>query len=184
MKRYFSAIVKMDLHGRSLIKDSGGTPMPILVNDAAGSDKGVRDPHIIRSNDGTRYWILGTDLHAEGGGAGGSGWNQTSASKNIVVWESADLVNWSEPRLVYSGFDNAGCVWAPEAIYDNVNDEYVVYWSIRDNSLIGTDSNALRVYVCRTKDFTSFTTPKVWLSEDESSGNEINIIDTTIVNER
>lgn len=168
---------------QKLNKDSGGTPMPILVNDAAGSDKGVRDPHIIRSNDGTRYWILGTDLHAEGGGAGGSGWNQTSASKNIVVWESADLVNWSEPRLVYSGFDNAGCVWAPEAIYDNVNDEYVVYWSIRDNSLVGTDSNALRVYVCRTKDFTSFTTPKVWLSEDESSGSEINIIDTTIVND-
>ena len=32
---------------QKLNKDSGGTPMPILVNDAAGSDKGVRDPHII-----------------------------------------------------------------------------------------------------------------------------------------
>lgn len=162
-------------------KDSGGTPMPLLVNDAQGSDLGVRDPHIIRSNDGTKYWILGTDLHAEGGGAGGSGWNQLSASKNIVVWKSADLIHWSEPKLVYSGFENAGCVWAPEAIYDEAKDEYAVYWSIRDNSLAGTDSNALRVYVCRTKDFTSFTTPKVWLSEDETSGGEVNIIDTTIV---
>ncbi|MCI8307457.1 MAG: family 43 glycosylhydrolase [Lachnospiraceae bacterium] len=168
---------------QKLNKDSAGTPMPILANDAAESDKGVRDPHIIRSNDGTKYWILGTDLHAEGGGAGGSGWNQLSASKNIVVWESFDLVNWSEPRLVYSGFENAGCVWAPEAIYDSVNDDYVVYWSIRDNSLVNTEKNALRVYVCRTKDFTSFTTPEVWLSEDENSGDEVNIIDTTIVND-
>lgn len=182
-EKIFFGYSKDGLVWQKLNKDSSGTAIPILTNDAQGSDKGVRDPHIIRSNDGTRYWILGTDLHAEGGGAGGSGWNQTSASKNIVVWESADLINWSEPKLVYSGFDNAGCVWAPEAIYDEINDEYVVYWSIRDKSLVNTDKNALRVYVCRTKDFNSFTTPKVWLSEDENSGDEVNIIDTTIVND-
>ncbi len=158
-----------------------GTSRSVLVNNAKGSDLGVRDPHIIRSPQGDKYWILGTDLHAEGGGTGGSGWNQLSASQNLVIWESSDLVNWSEPRLVHAGFDDAGCIWAPEAIYDDTTGDYVVYWSARDKSKAGTDDNALRVYVCRTKDFVTFTEPKVWLSEDAASGNEVNIIDTTIV---
>ena len=158
-----------------------GVVQPVLANDAVGSDKGVRDPHLIRSADGDKYWLIGTDLHAEGGGAGGSGWNQTSASQNIVVWESNDLVNWSEPRIVYSGFDAAGCVWAPEAYYDEVNKDYIVYWSIRDNTKNGTNDNALRVYVCRTRDFNHFSESKVWLSEDPASSTEVNIIDTSIV---
>ncbi len=158
-----------------------GKPNPILVNDAEGSDLGVRDPHIIRSAEGDRYWILGTDLHAEGDGAGGSGWNQYSASKNLVVWESTDLVKWSEPRLVYAGLDTAGCIWAPEAMYDEVNGDYVVYWSARDYTQKDTEDNALRVYVCRTRDFKSFSEPHVWLSEDAATGAEVNIIDSTIV---
>ncbi len=164
-----------------LNKDEYGNAQPVLVNDAEGSDLGVRDPHIIRSAEGDKYWILGTDLHAEGGGPGGSGWDQLNASQNIVVWESNDLVNWSEPRLVYAGFDNAGCVWAPEAIYDESTGDYLVYWSARDKSLSGTDDNALRVYVCRTRDFNTFSEPKVWLSEDQENGAETNIIDSTIV---
>lgn len=164
-----------------LNKDEYGNAQPVLVNDTEGGDGGVRDPHIIRSPEGDRYWILGTDLHAEGGGAGGSGWDQLNASQNIVVWESNDLVNWSEPKLVYSGFDNAGCVWAPEAIYDETTGDYLVYWSARDKSLAGTDDNALRVYVCRTRDFNTFSEPEVWLSEDDPSSKEINIIDSTIV---
>ena len=79
------------------------------------------------------------------------------------------------------GFDNAGCVWAPEAIYDETTGDYLVYWSARDKSLNGTDDNALRVYVCRTRDFNTFSEPKVWLSEDQENGAETNIIDTTIV---
>ncbi len=161
-----------------------GVAKPILANDAEGSDLGVRDPHLIRSADGDKYWLLGTDLHAEGGGAGGSGWNTASASQNIVVWESNDLVNWSEPYIVYAGFDTAGCVWAPEAYYDKVNGDYVVYWSIRDQKTIDTEDNAIRVYVCRTRDFHTFTESKVWLSEDPAtSGVEYNIIDSSIVEE-
>lgn len=164
-----------------LNKDAYGIPQPVLTNDAEGSDLGVRDPHLIRSPEGDRYWILGTDLHAEGGGPGGSGWDQLGASQNIVVWESADLVNWSEPRLVYAGFDQAGCVWAPEAIYDKTTGDYVIYWSARDKSKAGTDDNALRVYVCRTRDFNTFSEPQVWLSEDRQDGKETNIIDSSIV---
>ncbi|MBE5938377.1 MAG: hypothetical protein E7265_10160 [Lachnospiraceae bacterium] len=181
-EKIFFGFSKDGIEWQKLNKDESGNPQPILVNDAPGSDLGVRDPHIIRSHDGEKYWILGTDLHAEGGGQGGSGWDQYNASKNIVVWESTDLVNWSSPKLVYSGMDTAGCVWAPEAIYDETNEDYVVYWSTRDNSLKNTNQDALRVYVCRTTDFNTFTTPKVWLSEDNANEG-INIIDSTIVHD-
>lgn len=104
-EKIFLGYSKDGLTWEKLNKDENGKAQPILVNDASESDLGVRDPHIIRSKDGDKYWILGTDLHAEGGGSGGSGWNQLSASQNLVVWESTDLVNWSEPKLVYAGFD-------------------------------------------------------------------------------
>ena len=180
-EKIFYGYSKDGLTWEKLNKDENGNAQPILANTAPGSDLGVRDPHLIRSPEGDRYWILGTDLHAEGGGSGGSGWDQYGASQNIVVWESTDLVNWSEPQLVYAGLDEAGCVWAPEAIYDETTGDYVVYWSARDKSKKDTEENALRVYVCRTRDFHTFTEPKVWLSEDQDSGSEVNIIDSTIV---
>ena len=48
---------------------------------------------------------------------------------SIVVWESDDLVNWSEPWLSEIAPENAGCTWAPKFIYDDKTGEYVVYWS-------------------------------------------------------
>lgn len=76
---------------------------------------------------------------------GGSGWDQLNASQNIVVWESNDLVTWSDQRIVFAGFDDAGCVWAPEAIYNEATGEYYVYWSARDRTEDGTEDWALRV---------------------------------------
>jgi beta-xylosidase len=156
---------------------------PILANLAG--DLGVRDPHLVRSPEGDKYWIIGTDLHAEGGGAGGSGWDQLNASQNIVVWESTDLVHWSDQRIVFAGFDQAGCVWAPEAIYNEETGEYYVYWSARDKLDDGTDDWALRVYLTKTRDFTTFTEPEIWVSLNDKGDGETgpNIIDSTIAKE-
>lgn len=129
----------------------------ILANLAG--DLGVRDPHLVRAPEGDKYWIIGTDLHAEGGGAGGSGWDQLNASKNIVVWESTDLVHWSDQRIVFAGMDDAGCVWAPEATYNEATGEYYVYWSARDRTDVNTNDWALRVHLTKTRDFVNFTKP-------------------------
>ncbi len=156
---------------------------PVLEN--LGGDLGVRDPHLVRSAEGDRYWIIGTDLHAEGGGPGGSGWDQLGASQNIVVWESTDLVNWSDQRIVFAGFDRAGNVWAPEAVYNEETGEYYVYWSARDQRDDGTDDWALRVYLTKTRDFVTFTEPEIWasLNEQGSAAGGPNIIDSTIAEE-
>ncbi|WKK72550.1 family 43 glycosylhydrolase [Rathayibacter oskolensis] len=145
---------------------------------------GVRDPHLVRSPTGDEYWILGTDLHAEGTAAGGS-WDQVNASQKLVVWRSTDLVNWSDQSLVFAGSPNAGNVWAPEAMWDETTGQYYVYWSGRDKTQAGTDDWALRVYVSTTRDFTTFSTPTVWLDENSPTNNADgpNIIDTTIAKE-
>ena len=47
------------------------------------------------------------------------------------MWESHDFVNWSEPRAVdvASQIPGAGMAWAPEAYWDDVNKQYMVYWA-------------------------------------------------------
>ena len=36
-----------------------------------------------------------------------------NGSKCFLIWESDDLVNWSEQRLVKIGDEDFGCMWAP-----------------------------------------------------------------------
>lgn len=43
---------------------------------------------------------------------------QRTGSRGIFVWESTDLVNWTNERLVTVEDATAGMVWAPEAIWD------------------------------------------------------------------
>ena len=157
------------------------------VMDSDEGTKGIRDPHLIKLQtpdaDGNKYVMIGTDLHAEGSAAGGS-WDQIDASKYLVVAKSKDLVKWTEPQLVSTGLEGkVGNAWAPEAIWDEETNDYLVYWSSRDLSTGGdsptTGNTALKVYKAHTTDFTSFQDPTVWL--DQSSADMHNIIDTTIV---
>ncbi|WP_295844060.1 hypothetical protein [uncultured Microbacterium sp.] len=87
--------------------------------------KGVRDPSIVRSPDGSKFWIVATDLRI----ASGSGWGNAidNGSRNIVVWESTDLVNWSAPWLlnVAGAIPDGRNAWAPEAIWNPATNSYV-----------------------------------------------------------
>src|SRR5699024_12372966 len=91
-------------------------------------------------------------------------------------WESDDLVNWSKARIVFAGFEHAGNVWAPEAIWNGETSEYYVYWAGRDKREEGSSADALRVYLTKTHDFTEFTDPEVWLSLNDGDGGP-NIIE-------
>lgn len=137
-------------------------------------EKGLRDPAIIRSAKGDRFYILATDLRI----ASGKGWDVAmhKGSTSIVVFESTDLVNWSAPRLVNiaGAIPDAGCAWAPEAIYDEEAGDYVVYWAT-----IGPRDGVTkpRIYYARTKDFASFTPAALYIDRP----GKIGLIDTQIV---
>lgn len=97
----------------------------------------------------------------------GNGWDaaQTKGSHVLIIWESDDLIHWSEPRRVpVSEEIEAGCTWAPEASYDPLTEEYIVYLS----SKTASDNYAKqRVYITRTRDFHTFSTLKsgsTWIS--------------------
>ncbi|TLS44596.1 1,4-beta-xylanase [Streptomyces montanus] len=136
--------------------------------------RGVRDPSLVRSPDGSRYWIIATDLCI---GCGQSWEDSTSnGSRNLVVWESTDLVTWSAPRLlnVAGAIPDGRNAWAPEAIWNPATNDYVLYWAT-NATLNGVLKH--RIYYARTTDFRTITTPQLYIDRPGTQG----IIDTQIV---
>ena len=89
--------------------------------------RGVRDPFIMRSAQGDKFYLLATDLKIYQG----KGWDyeQRHGSRSLMVWESPDLVHWSAERSVDVAPPTAGNTWAPEAHWDAKTGQYVVYWA-------------------------------------------------------
>ena len=134
--------------------------------------KGLRDPFIIRSPEGDKFYMIATDLCI----GSGTSWSdaQRAGSQAIMVWESEDLVNWSDQRMVtVSAGIEAGCTWAPESFYDEKTGEYIVFWA----SKVKEDNYAQqRLYYAKTRDFYTFSEPKVWIDMEGTS-----TIDTTVI---
>ena len=73
---------------------------PILTSTLG--EKGVRDPFIIRSPEGDKFYLIATDLKINGG----NGWDaaQNNGSQSLMIWESTDLVTgpmnvwWKYPQ--------------------------------------------------------------------------------------
>jgi len=149
---------------------------PVLKSSLG--EMGVRDPFILRSPDGDKFYLLATDLRI----ANGKGWGaaRSHGSTSLVFWESTDLVNWSAPWMVdvAGAIPEAGCAWAPEAIYDTSTGDYFVYWatiSPRDGV------REARIWAARTKDFRSFTPPELYIERNGDGVNAGDIIDTQII---
>jgi hypothetical protein len=147
---------------------------PVLTSNVG--TRGARDPFIIRSPQGDRFYQIATDLRIYGNG----NWDaaQRTGSKSIVVWESTDLVSWSAPRLVRISPDTAGNTWAPEAYYDESLGQYVVYWASKlyatsDPNHTGNSYN--RMMYATTRDFSTFSAAQVWVDKGYST------IDSTLI---
>lgn len=145
---------------------------PVLTSSVG--ELGVRDPHIIRSPEGDRFFLAATDLSIYNRRGDSNRWStcQTEGSKSIVIWESENLTDWSEARLVKVAAADAGCTWAPESVYDDASGRYMVFWA----SKVGSDNySKQRVYRSYTRDFKNFTEPEVYIEDDSDN------IDTTFI---
>ncbi|RYG25387.1 glycosyl hydrolase family 43 [bacterium] len=137
---------------------------PVFLRPEVGS-RLLRDPHILRGPDG-RYRMVWT-----------TGWND----KGIGYATSRDLVHWSEQRYLPLMENVAGTrtCWAPETFYDRKNGRYLITWSSSvDGRFPETESKDRmnhRTYVVETKDFESFTEPRVLIDPG------FDHIDTTIL---
>lgn len=130
--------------------DLGGNE-PILSSKLG--TKGIRDPFIIYDEKVKKYYIIATDLNTASGN-----WDDFAnrGSRSIFVWESDDLINWSDERLVEVGIENAGCVWAPEAVFCKEKDMWFVFWASNVKE-VGDTEPKQRIYGAFTKDFKEFT---------------------------
>lgn len=78
---------------------------------------------------------------------------QRTGSRGIFVWESTDLINWTNERLVQVEDKTAGMVWAPEALWDANKGQYLVHWASKfyaasDSGHTGTPSNIKIRFAC------------------------------------
>lgn len=139
-------------------------------------DHGVRDFTITRCKSNGKFYILATDLSLAYGMRGKyqHSWQRVKelGSKCLSLWESDDLVHWSEQRLISLGDEGFGCLWAPDIIYDRHEDDYVIHWS---SSHVSNNYGNMAIYYCRTRDFEHFTKPAL-LYRKEDSG----VIDSAI----
>jgi beta-xylosidase len=139
---------------------------------------GLRDPFLIRSPEGDRFFLIATDLSI---GRNGD-WDaaQRQGSKHLEIWESTDLVSWSEQRHVKVSPDNAGNTWAPEAYWDESLQQYVVFWASKlyaEDDPDHTGSAYNRMLYATTRDFVTFSEATIWQDRGESR------IDSTVIKE-
>lgn len=122
----------------------------IMASDTVALKKGIRDPHIIRGEDG-KFYMVATDMKCA------EGW---SSNRGIVMYSSDDLVNWKHHTVHFPDrfpeWKNVKRVWAPEVIWDKdyqnadgSKGRYLVYFS-----LLTDDGKAEydKIYYCYAND--------------------------------
>ncbi|KAL6711279.1 hypothetical protein ACN47E_005810 [Coniothyrium glycines] len=147
---------------------------PILTSTKGTT--GLRDPFLIRSREGDKFFMIATDLSI----GSGTSWSDSVrfGSRYIEVWESPDLKTWSEQRHILVSPPEAGNTWAPEAYYDEDISAYVVFWAsslYADGDSDRTGSTYHRMLYATTTDFVSFSAAKVWQDAKMSR------IDSTVI---
>lgn len=99
---------------------------PVIDSKVISSTGGVRDPHILRCEDGKTFYMVVTDMVSD------NGWDSNRA---MVLLKSTDLVNWSHSVINmqkrYKGQEKLKRVWAPQTIFDPEAGKYMVYWSMK-----------------------------------------------------
>ena len=144
---------------------NGGRP----VLWAYYGDRGVRDMTIVRDHRTGRFYILATDLSLAYGMRGryAHDWDNISrhGSKCLALWESDDLFHWSEERLIRPADDRFGCLWAPDVIYEQETGDYLLHFSA---SHADNDYGPKAIYYCRTRDFESYSAPKLLYRKPDS----------------
>lgn len=103
---------------------------PILDNAKISTTGGVRDPHILRGADGKTFYMVATDLYVPE-----MGWRNYA----MVLLRSEDLIHWTSsviniPEAFPDKFGEVHRVWAPQTIYDEKNDKYMVYFSMKQGN--------------------------------------------------
>ena len=119
-----------------------------------GAHKQFRDPSVARGPDGTFHLVWTSAWHDDQG---------------FGCAHSKDLIHWSPQQFVpvMTNEPTTVNVWAPEIFYDDRADDFMIAWAstipgrFPDN--LEKHDNNHRLYFTTTRDFTNFTSPKLFL---------------------
>lgn len=126
---------------------------PVIKSANISRTGGVRDPHILRCEDGKTFYMVVTDMTSN------KGWD---SNRGMVLLKSTDLIYWTSATVhipeVFPEFADVDRVWAPQTIYDPEVGKYMVYFSMKRKGVGNAD---IIYYSYANKDFTALeTTPK------------------------
>lgn len=130
---------------------------PIIASDTISESGGIRDPHILRGEDG-KFYLVATDMFTHKYGWG--------SNPGIVMLKSDDLIHWTHSKINLAKdfpkkFGDAYWVWAPQTIYDKKAKKYMIYFTLQRNDR----KSLITYYAYANKDFTGFESdPKVLFS--------------------
>ena len=126
---------------------------PIISSDTIALKRAVRDPHILRGEDGYFYMVV-TDMKS------GDGWD---SNDGLVLLRSKDLIGWTHTAIDFPtawperfNRDTLTQVWAPQTIYDPEVGKYMVYYTIGEKG-----EHYKNYYSYANADFTALTEPQV-----------------------
>ena len=129
---------------------------PVIESDTIALTQCVRDPHILRCEDGKTFYMVCTDMRSS------LGW---SSNRGMVLLKSTDLIHWQHstvnfPTRYTKAWKNVIRVWAPETIYDRKAGKYMVFYSLRTSDPGSFDKI---YYQYANKDFTDLEGEPRWL---------------------
>ncbi len=131
----------------------------------------MRDPHLAHGPDG--WHMVWTTGWTRGAGAG--------AKLTIGHATSPDLVTWGEQQLIEIPLEGARNAWAPESVWDAQAKQWIIFWSstipgkFPDTEGPGDTGYNHRVYAMTTRDFNTFSPPRLWFDPG------FNCIDATLI---
>ncbi len=159
---YFNSNAPEDEQICYAISDDGYnyTPLnngfPVIESDTIALTQCVRDPHILRCEDGKTFYMVATDMRSS------LGW---SSNRGMVLLKSTDLIHWQHstvnfPTRYTKTWKNVIRVWAPETIYDHRAGKYMVFYSLRTSAPGSYDKI---YYQYANSDFTDLEGEPRWL---------------------
>ena len=138
-----------------------------FLTPEVGGDKLMRDPCIIRGEDGIFHMV----------------WTVSWTEKGIGYANSKDLINWSSQKYlpVMEHEEGTRNTWAPEIYYDKEEDLYIIFWASTISGLFPEtqtkeeDGYNHRQYFVTTRDFKEFSDTQLLLDPG------FNVIDGSLI---
>jgi hypothetical protein len=137
------------------------------ITGQTGPEKLMRDPFVLAAPDGMFHLV----------------WTAGWRGNGIGYASSPDLLNWSSQKFleVMAHESETRNCWAPEILYDDTQDQYIIYWASSipgrypETDDLGDEGLNHRMYCTMTKDFKRFAETRLFFDAG------FNVIDATVV---